>query len=77
MHFVRRRAAAGEPLVDPLAARLEELARTGTDGRATTDVAAFLALEAVFARDLAGSAPFRAALVKAYDRLGTAGAPLT
>ncbi len=77
MHFVRRRAAAGEPLVDPLSARLEELARTGTDGRAAADVAAFLALEDVFARDLAASAPFRAALVKAYGRLGAAGAPLT
>jgi len=77
MHFVRRRAAAGVPLVDPLSDGLEELARTRTDGRAATDVAAFLALEAVFPRELAASAPFRAALVKAYGRLGAAGAPLT
>jgi fructuronate reductase len=77
MHFVRRRVAAGVPLVDPLSDRLDELARGRTDGSAANDVAAFLALGEVFPRDLAAAAPFRVALERAYARVGSAAAALT
>jgi fructuronate reductase len=77
MHFLRRRVAAGVPLVDPLASRIADVVRARTDGRAPSDVAAFLGLEEVFARDLATSAPFRAALERAYARLADGGARLT
>ena len=68
MHFVRRRAAEGEKIVDPLADRLVETAAACT-GDAKADVAAFLKLEPVFSRDLAGNAVFVAALEKAYGAL--------
>jgi fructuronate reductase len=68
MHFVRRRAADGEKIVDPLADRLVETASACT-GDAKADVAAFLKLEPVFIRDLAGNAVFVAALEKAYAAL--------
>lgn len=77
MHFVRRRVVAGAPLVDPLSDQLEQLVRARTDGSAATDVAAFLALAAVFPRDLAAAAPFKEALASAYARLGGPGAALT
>jgi fructuronate reductase len=68
MHFVRCRAASGEKIVDPLADRLVETAAACT-GDAKTDVVAFLKLEPVFSRDLAGNAVFVAALEKAYGAL--------
>ncbi|HWU15568.1 MAG TPA: mannitol dehydrogenase family protein [Caulobacter sp.] len=68
MHFVRRRAAEGVKIVDPLADRLVEAA-TACTGDAGTDVAAFLKLEAVFSRDLAANATFVAALERAYGEL--------
>lgn len=68
MHFVRRRAAEGEKIVDPLADRLVETAAACT-GDAKADVAAFLKLEQVFSRDLAGNTTFVAALEKAYAAL--------
>jgi fructuronate reductase len=68
MHFVRRRAAAGEKIVDPLAERLVETAAACT-GEAPADVAEFLKLEPVFSRELAGDATFVAALEKAYAAL--------
>ncbi|WP_162252157.1 mannitol dehydrogenase family protein [Caulobacter sp. Root487D2Y] len=68
MHFVRRRAAEGEKIVDPLADRLVETAAACT-GDAEADVARFLKLEPVFSRDLAGNAVFVAALEKAYAAL--------
>jgi fructuronate reductase len=68
MRFVRRRAAEGEKIVDPLADRLVETAAACT-GDAKADVAAFLKLEPVFGRDLAGNATFVAALEKAYGAL--------
>lgn len=77
MHFVRRRVAAGVPLIDPLSEQLNQLVRAQADGSAATDVEAFLALGTVFPRDLAAAAPFRAALEKAYARLGSPGVPLT
>jgi fructuronate reductase len=68
MHFVRRRAASGEKIVDPLADRLVETAAACT-GDAKADVARFLKLEPVFGRDLAANAVFVAALEKAYGEL--------
>ncbi|KRA70588.1 mannitol dehydrogenase [Caulobacter sp. Root656] len=68
MHFVRRRAAEGVKIVDPLADRLVETAAVCT-GDARADVAQFLELEPVFNRDLAGNATFVAALEKAYGEL--------
>jgi fructuronate reductase len=68
MHFVRRRAAEGVKIVDPLAERLVETAAACT-GDAKADVAQFLKLEPVFSRELAGNAVFVAALEKAYSEL--------
>ncbi len=68
MHFVRRRAAEGVKIVDPLADRLVETAAACT-GDAKADVTQFLKLEPVFNRDLAGDATFVAALGKAYAEL--------
>jgi len=68
MHFIRRRAAEGVRIVDPLADRLVETAAACT-GDAEADVAQFLKLGSVFSRDLAGNATFVAALEKAYDGL--------
>jgi fructuronate reductase len=77
MHFVRRRSAGGEAIVDPLAARLVTLARDQTSGDAAGDVAAFLGLVEVFSRDLAGDAAFRESLQRAYRRLADGGGDLT
>ena len=68
MHFVRRRAADGVAIVDPLSDRLVETAAACT-GDAAGDVARFLKLETVFSRDLAGNAVFAAALERAYEEL--------
>jgi fructuronate reductase len=69
MHFIRRRTAAGIELVDPLAARLTEVARDLTTGESATDVPAFLGLREVFARDLAENPRLRSAIERAYTRL--------
>ena len=69
MHFVRRRAADGVKIVDPLADRLVETAAACT-GDAHADVGQFLKLEPVFSRELAGNAGFVAALETAYGELG-------
>jgi fructuronate reductase len=68
MHFVRRRALEGARVTDPLADKLFEIGRT-TENRAARDVELFLALESVFPPSLAGVAPFRNALARAYDDL--------
>ena len=68
MHFVRRRAAAGVTIVDPLAETLIETARACT-GEAHSDVARFLLLERVFPAALSRDAAFVAALEKAYAAL--------
>ncbi len=47
LHFIRRQAHEGVPLVDPLNDALSALGRT-TTGDARHDVAAFLTLDAVF-----------------------------
>jgi fructuronate reductase len=68
MHFVRTQAARGLQLNDPLA---ERLLRTGADCTlvAVNDVARFLEIEAVFARDLARDREFVDALGAAYQSL--------
>ena len=68
MRFVVRQARSGAAIVDPLAERLTAIGR-GCGGEARTDVAAFLALEAVFPRPLAGDARFVGALERGYGRL--------
>jgi fructuronate reductase len=68
MRFIRRRAAEGVKIVDPLADRLVAIA-DGCTGDAQADVARFLTLEGVFSRELAGDAVFVAALETAYADL--------
>ncbi len=70
MHFIRRRAVAGERVTDPLAPRLLEIGRS-CQNRASTDVPAFLTLESVFPRALATETPFLSALTRAYDDLAS------
>lgn len=67
--FLRLRARTGETLVDPLAPVLLATAAKAS-GDAAHDVALFLGLDAVFPAQLAGSEPFRAALIEAYAQLG-------
>ena len=71
MQFVRRQALAGSTIVDPLAS---ELAAVGQrcSGVAADDVAAFLAVRAIFARQIADQPRFQSALETAYRRLGSA-----
>lgn len=69
MQFVRRRAAAQIPLVDPLAARLAQVAKAAS-GDAAADVAAFLGLTEVFPPDLAVEQRFREGLERAYRQAG-------
>ena len=64
MHFVCRQAKADVELNDPMRDRLGMIGRAAT-GDAQHDVAAFLALEAVFA-PLSGDARFGAAVRTAY-----------
>lgn len=71
MCFVRRQARAGVALVDPLADTLAALGRS-LGGDPAADVAAFLALEAVFG-PLAAEPRFAGALRQAYAALGGAG----
>jgi fructuronate reductase len=71
MHFVRRKAAQRERLVDPLAPRLLELGAACT-GEASHDVRMFLGLEAVFPPDLAQRADFLVAATRAYAELANA-----
>jgi len=68
MHFVRRKAAEGEQVVDPLARRLFEIGKS-CQNRAAPDLPLFLALEQVFPASLIGTEPFTSALARAYDGL--------
>jgi fructuronate reductase len=68
MHFVRRKAADGEQVVDPLAKRLYDIGRS-CQNRAAADLPMFLALDTVFAPSLAGNEIFSSALARAYDGL--------
>jgi len=68
MHFVRRKVAGGEQVVDPLAKQLYDIGRS-CQNRAAVDLPMFLALEMVFAPSLAGNELFSSALARAYDGL--------
>lgn len=70
LHFVRKQAHSGVPLIDPSNDTLSALGRN-TTGDAGHDVATFLTLEAVFG-SLSADARFRASLQAAYAALGTA-----
>lgn len=67
MRFVRRAALRGEPVKDPLAPQLLDIARA-CEGRGASDVPLFLALESVFPASLRTDARFSRALIAAYDR---------
>ncbi|RBL00989.1 mannitol dehydrogenase family protein, partial [Xanthomonas oryzae pv. oryzae] len=69
LHFIRRQAHEGVPLVDPLNDALSALGRT-TTGDARHDVAAFLTLDAVFG-SLSADMRFSACVQTAYAALGT------
>lgn len=70
MHFVRQQARDSVTLVDPLHQALSDIGRA-TTGDAQADVAAFMALDAVFA-SLSGDVRFVEALREAYAALGDA-----
>jgi fructuronate reductase len=70
VRYVRRQALAGVALVDPLADQLSALGRA-SKGRAEDDVAAFLALDGVFA-PLSGEPRFVEAMIRACVALGDA-----
>ncbi|KER83123.1 mannitol dehydrogenase family protein [Xanthomonas arboricola] len=67
LQFVRRRAANGMALVDPLSEVLSDIAHS-TTGDASHDIAAFLTVDAVFAA-LSGDARFVEALARSYAAL--------
>jgi len=68
MHFVRRKAADGEQVVDPLAKRLFEIGKS-CQNRAAADLPLFLALEQVFPAGLVSNDIFTSGLARAYDGL--------
>jgi fructuronate reductase len=68
MHFVRRKAADGEQVVDPLARRLFEIG-TSCQNRAAADLPLFLGLEQVFPAALVTNDIFTSGLTRAYDGL--------
>jgi fructuronate reductase len=72
IHFVRRQAARGERVTDPLAERLFSLGRA-CQNRSSLDVSAFLGLHTVFPTSLAQNPPFTNALARAYDELAVEG----
>jgi fructuronate reductase len=72
MSFVRARAAANTPIVDPLAEQLATCGRRAT-GDSRHDLPLYLALPGVFSADLAADAGFVRALGNAYDLITRSG----
>ncbi len=72
MHFVRVRANAGIPIVDPLQTQLGECGRRAGGG-ARDDLTLFFALPGVFPADLTHHAEFTRALSSAYERIARCG----
>ena len=72
MHFVRRQAARGERVTDPLAQQLFEVGRT-CQNRSRIDVPAFLGLDTVFPASLVQNVAFTNTLARAYDELAVEG----
>lgn len=66
MHFVARRAAAGEAITDPLAAPLADAAAGASPAQL---VARLFAFEAVFRPEIAGHAAYRAAVTAGVEAL--------
>ena len=73
-HFIRRKAAQGEAITDPMAETLSELGRRCT-GDATHDVDAFLSLPRFWPAELTKNEQVRSALVRAYERLAAVQSP--
>ena len=72
MHFIRERATASIPIVDPLSDQLVACGQRAT-GAAGEDLPMFLALPGVFPADLAGHPEFVQALGGAYDLIAKRG----
>jgi fructuronate reductase len=72
MHFIRMRASAATPIVDPLAEQLAACGRHAT-GESQHDVPMFLILPGVFPVELARNAEFVQALNGAYDLIARRG----
>jgi len=68
MHFIRRKAADGEQVIDPLAKQLFDIGKH-CQNRAATDLPMFLALEHVFPPSLVSNEIFTSGLARAYDGL--------
>ena len=74
LHFVRREAAAGRALNDPLNDILQKCA-TRCTGDAQTDLDVFSQLESVFEPDLLGAERFRTSMTRAYESIEQTGDP--
>jgi fructuronate reductase len=72
MHFVRTRAAAKTPIVDPLSEQLNACGQ-GATGESRHDLPMFLALPGVFSAELVRNAEFLQALGAAYDLIARRG----
>jgi fructuronate reductase len=72
MHFVRRQAARGERVKDPLAERLFAVGRA-CQNRSRLDVPKFVGVREVFPERLVQDANFINALARAYDDLAVGG----
>ena len=72
MHFVRRQAARGERVTDPVAARLFAIGQA-CQNRSMHDLPLFFALQGVFPAPWGTAAPFTHALAQAYDDLAVEG----
>ena len=72
MHFVRRQAARGERVTDPLAESLFTVGRA-CQNQSRLDLPAFLGLGTVFPERLVQDATFVNALARAYDDLAVGG----
>jgi fructuronate reductase len=72
LHFIHRKAAHGDQVIDPLGKRLYDIGRACTN-RASTDLPLFLTLDSVFPPALAGNDIFTSALARAYDGLAAGG----
>jgi fructuronate reductase len=72
MHFVRRQAARGEHVTDPLSERLFQMGRA-CQNRSWIDIPAFLELHPVFPESLVRERAFTNALARSYDELAIGG----
>jgi fructuronate reductase len=68
LHFIHRKAALGEKVVDPLAERLYGIGRA-CQNRAASDLPLFMRLDSVFPPAIAANDIFIGALARAYDGL--------